>query len=113
AATVSAPMPACTDPAECPLKCLDAKKREDHHPDEQETVAETRYLRFAIGARRVSNRDFYATQVKFGCAKDQIKIAERIKIAEIAASCQEALVIRAPKHLCAAQRIGKTLIEQP
>ena len=74
-------------------------------------MAKTRNLRFAIGAADITdgNLDDFETQPR--CAEDEIKIAERIEVAEITACVFEAEVVGAVKNLGTAQRIGEPLPE--
>lgn len=76
------------------LKRLDAQKRKPHHAQQQQSVAKTRNLRFAIGAVGIThgNLDDFETQPR--CAEDEIKITERIEVAEITECVLEADVSR-------------------
>src|SRR6185437_14565571 len=76
-------------------------------------MAKARNLGLAIGPTGVPDRHFDDFQGQLRGAEDQIEIAERIEIAEIAASGLEPLVVGAPQHFGAAQRVGETLSEQP
>src|SRR6266702_7661571 len=87
------------------LDRLDLEERESHHLQQHPTMTEPGDLRLAIGARGVPDREIHRFQVELRCTEDQIEIAERTEIAEIGLARLEALVVAAPHHLRAAQRV--------
>jgi hypothetical protein len=74
-------------------------------------VAETRNLRFSIGAVGKTDGDLDDFETQPGCTEDEIKIAERIEVAEMIACVLDAAIVGAVKNLDAAQRIGEALPE--
>src|SRR4051812_40728356 len=77
------------------LNCLQFAIREPHHLQQQPAVAESGDLGLAEGARLVVDRRLDDFQVLLGRAEDQVEIAERIEISEIAALFRQRLVILA------------------
>src|SRR5262249_24876426 len=96
-----------------PSHRLDAHECEQHHAQQYESVTEAGNLGLAVGAAGVADRNLDRLEAELGGAEDQIEIAERIEIAEIAATGLEARIVGAGQRLGAAQRIGEPLREQP
>ena len=67
------------------LEPLYLSKRENHHPEQQESVAETADLGLAVGPAPVADRNFDDFQVHLAGSEQQIEVAERIEIAEVRA----------------------------
>src|SRR5579863_1371178 len=85
---------------------------EPDHLQQQPSIPEARYLGFAEGARLVVDWRLDEFQILFRCSEDQVEIAERIEIAEIAPLAREHLVILAHENLGAAQRIGEAGVDE-
>src|SRR3974390_2978211 len=82
------------------------------HFQKQPAVAKPRDLRLAKGACLVVDRRLDDFEVLFGCAENQIEIAERVEIAEIAALSGQHFIVLAQQHLGAAQRIRQAGVDE-
>src|SRR5271165_4113293 len=92
---------------------LDAHECEKHHPQQHEAVPKPGDLRLAIGAACIADRDFDSFETELRGAEDEVEIAERIKVAEIAAAALEPQVVAAAHYLRPAQRVGEALRQEP
>src|SRR6202035_4003978 len=85
---------------------------EPDHLQEQPAVPKTRYLGLAKGTRLVMDRRLDDFEILFRRGDDQVEIAERIEIAEIAALPRQHFVVLAQQYLGAAQRVGQPGIDE-
>ena len=76
-------------------------------------MAEPMNIRAAVLAREITNRDVHRIQTQNGRGKQQLEVAERIEVAEIAPPRAHPLIIVAGDQLGAAKRVAQPGIQHP
>src|ERR1043165_6900940 len=84
---------------------LQPPRRIDDHAQQQKPVLPPTDVCLAVRASAVANREIDDAMVQLGGAEEQIEVAERVKVAEIGPIGGNALIVFAPQHLGAAQRV--------
>src|SRR5512138_3074810 len=92
---------------------LDAPRREDDHPQEQEAVAEALDVRLAVDPLPVAGRHVHDAEVLLRRPEDEVEVAERIEVAEVGPVRRDALVVSPPEHLRPAEGVLERLPEEP
>src|SRR5262245_49607691 len=95
------------------LNKLDSLRREGQHLDQKPTVAPSLNVCGAVNTLPISDwhvRDF---QVQFDCPKDQVEVAERIKVSKVRAVGCDLFVVTFPQDLCATQSVLNRLTQEP
>ena len=82
----------------CTHMRLDAQEREEDHAQQHEAVAEARDLGLAIGAAGIADRHLDDLEAELRGAENQVEIAERIEVAEIAAAGLEPCIVGAAQR---------------
>src|SRR5262249_51265918 len=100
-------------PSTCRLLEFQPPRCEDDHPQQKETVPPALDLRRAIPAFAVADRQIGNLQIELCRAEQQVEVSERIEIAEVCAVGRYQLVVGAPQHFRAAERVLDALTEEP
>src|SRR5438445_3134673 len=83
------------------------------HPYQQPAVAPALDVRRPVGTLAVTDRHLDDLQSELGCAEEQIEVAERIEVTEVAPIGGDSLIFAARQNLGAAQRVFDRLSHQP
>src|SRR2546430_286782 len=113
-APASVAIPACVHARSLGTsKCLQFSKGKKNHAQKQPAMAETGDLRHTERATGIANGNLDNLQIKFGGPKDQIKVTERVEIAEIIPIGHNLKIMPARQHFCAAKCVREALVQQP
>src|SRR5688500_18826777 len=84
---------------------FDSQKSCHRHSKQDGTVVKPADIGRSVGSRPVIHGNVNYTGTKYGGRKEQLEVAERVEVAEVAAPSYEALVIASRHQLSAAEAV--------